>query len=257
MTYGELDEAALSWATQSAFGVDVASMPKQVVISPIRTEEFFDEFHVVLKEKELDSVEVKSGYQVSNGEKQVLFCRGGIGASMFADFSYILCHCDNVQEIIFVGTGGGLGKRVETADINIPPLCLRLDKVLEVLFQPEAPAKANPEMSNKISHLIEKNTEDLGISVHGGLHATVPFIFSETKQFLDDLQKQEVISIDMELSVLYALANHFKKKALGIIRIGDLPLRGLPIWKSRTHKIDLKRQVHNSILNAIINYLFT
>jgi len=108
-----------------------------------------------------------------------------------------------------------------------------------------------------IKSLIENEVEDLGISVHAGLHTTVPFLLSETKQLLNDLQKQKVTSIDMELSVLYALANHYKKRVLGIIRIGDLPLRGLPIWKSKTHKLDLKHQVHNAILNAIINYLFT
>ncbi|MFX1563292.1 MAG: hypothetical protein ACFFDP_08285, partial [Promethearchaeota archaeon] len=146
MTYGELDDKALSWATESAFGVNAESMPKQVVICPIRIEKFFKEFHEVLSENKLDQEEVKSGFQVKGGERQVLFCRGGMGASMFADLSYILCHCKNIQEIIFVGTGGGLGHNIETVDINIPLLCLRLDKVLEVLLPPKLPAEADIEM---------------------------------------------------------------------------------------------------------------
>jgi purine-nucleoside phosphorylase len=257
MTYGELDDAALSWATESAFGVNFTEIPKQVIICPIQIEEFFKEFHTTIEKHELDSEEVKSGFQVSKGEKRVLFCRGGIGASMFADLSYILCNCENIQEIIFVGTGGGLGKSIETADINIPPSCLRFDKVLEILLPLEAPAKAHSEISVKIKQLIEEEVKDLGISVHSSLHATVPFLLSETKQFLNELQKQNVRSIDMELSVLYALANHFHKRATGIIRIGDLPLRGLPIWESKKHKLDLKLRVHTAILNAIINYVFT
>lgn len=60
----------------------------------------------------------------------------------------------------------------------------------------------------------------------------------------------------MELSVLYALANHYHKKAAGIIRIGDLPLNGLPAWKSRSYRVQLKKEVHTKILNAIIDYLF-
>lgn len=63
---------------------------------------------------------------------------------------------------------------------------------------------------------------DLGIKVHEGIHATVPFFCSETKQLLNDLQKKGALSVDMELSVLYALANYYGLKASGVIRIGDL-----------------------------------
>jgi len=80
----------------------------------------------------------------------------------------------------------------------------------------------------------------------------VPFFISETQKTPDRSRKQGVLSVDMELSVLYALANHYHKKAAGIIRIGDLPLNGLPAWKSRTSKRKLKRQVHKGILKGII-----
>jgi purine-nucleoside phosphorylase len=69
------------------------------------------------------------------------------------------------------------------------------------------------------------------------------------------LQKQHVLSVDMELSVLYALANHYDKKAAGIIRIGDLPLRGLPAWKSSSQKLRIKQEAHRKILKGIMSYL--
>jgi len=122
---------------------------------------------------------------------------------------------------------------------------------------PEAPAKAEPDILEKLKGLIEEEVRSLGIKVHSGIHATVPFFLSETKQLLTDLQKRGVLSVDMELSVLYALANHYQKKAAGIIRIGDLPLKGLPAWKSRSYKVQLKKEVHTKILNAIIDYLFS
>jgi purine-nucleoside phosphorylase len=188
--------------------------------------------------------------------KRVLFSEGGIGASNFADSSYVLCHCRNVKEIIFVGTGGGIGERVETADINIPRSCIRLDKVLEIFLPPEAPAKADPKLAEELKNLIKRETRKLRIKVHSGTHATLPFFLSETKQLLTNLQKQGVLSVDMELSVLYALANHYNKKAAGIIRIGDLPLRGLPTWKSRADKLRFKEEVHKKIVYGIMRYLF-
>ena len=89
------------------------------------------------------------------------------------------------------------------------------------------------------------------------MHATVPFFLSETKELLTDLQKQGAISVDMELSVLYALANRYNKKAAGIVRIGDLPLKGLPTWKSRSYKLQLKEKVHKKIVQGIIDYVFS
>jgi purine-nucleoside phosphorylase len=103
--------------------------------------------------------------------------------------------------------------------------------------------------------VIEKEVHNLGIKVHMGKHATVPFFLSETRQILIDLQKQGVLSVDMELSVLYALANHYDKKAAGIIRIGDLPLKGLPAWKSSSHKLRIKKEAHRKILEGIMSHL--
>jgi purine-nucleoside phosphorylase len=256
MAYGELDDESFTWATQFLFGLNPSSMPSKVIITPSKVEEYFENFQAIITEKGLKFERMGNSLMVSKGNRQALFCEGGIGASNFADSSYILCHCRKVEEIIFVGTGGGIGKNVESADINLPTSCIRLDKVLEILLPPEAPAKADLDSIKKMKNLVKKEIKDLGIKVHQGVHATVPFFLAETKQLLTDLQKRGILSVDMELSVLYALANHYHKKAVGIIRIGDLPLKGLPTWKSRFYKIELKKEVHTRILNAIVNYLF-
>lgn len=256
MAYGELEDEALTWATQFVFGLNPSAMPSRVIITPSKVEGYFKNFQAVMTGKGLKFERIGNSFMVWKGNRQAFFCEGGIGASNFADSSYILCHCRNVEEIIFVGTGGGIGKNVESADINLPTSCIRLDKVLEILLPPEAPAKADLDKIKKIKNLIEKEIQDLNIKVHEGAHATVPFFLAETKQVLTDLQKQGALSVDMELSVLYALANRYHKRTVGIIRIGDLPLKGLPTWKSRSYKIELKKEVHTRILNAITNYLF-
>ncbi|MDH5482334.1 MAG: hypothetical protein OEY22_05595 [Candidatus Bathyarchaeota archaeon] len=104
--------------------------------------------------------------------------------------------------------------------------------------------------------IVKKEVKTLGIKILSETHATVPFFLSETKELLKRLQEQDASSVDMELSVLYALANHYEKKTVGIIRIGDLPLKELPAWKSIPYKRQLKQEVHRKILNAILTYLF-
>jgi purine-nucleoside phosphorylase len=255
MAYGELGKSALKWATKFVFGIDSDLMPSMVVITPLRIEECFKNFQAIINSKGLELEKAGSGFLVWVEDEKVLFCEGGIGASNFADSSYILCHCKNVKEIVFVGTGGGIGEHVRTVDINIPSSCVRLDKVLEILLPPDALARADPKLVESLKIAIEKEVHNLGIKVHVGKHATVPFFLSETKELLIALQKQGVLSVDMELSVLYALANHYDKKAAGIIRIGDLPLRGLPAWKSSSHKLRIKQEVHRKILKGIMSYL--
>lgn len=179
MAYGELKGRALRWATGFGFGLTQATMPASVVISPARVDECFEDFQTTMTSKALDSRRVGSGFLVWNDQKSALFCEGGTGASNFADSTIVLCHCRNVEEILFVGTGGGIGKRVETGDVNIPPSCIRLDKVLEIILPPEAPADADEDVRSL-----------------GGVHATVPFFLSETKQLLTRLQSQGVVSVD-------------------------------------------------------------
>jgi len=256
LTYGELRGKALKWVTEFGFGLNPATMPASIVISPAKVDGCFEDFRSTITQKALDFRKVRSGFLVWNDQKSALFCEGGIGASNFADSTSVLCHCRNVEEILFVGTGGGIGKRVETGDINIPPSCVRLDKVLEIILPPEAPANADENLWKTLKPMVEMTVRSLGVKVHGELHATVPFFLSETKELLARLQSQGVVSVDMELSVLYALAAYYGKKAAGIIRIGDLPLRGLPTWKSRFHKMKLKKEVHRRILESIVSYLF-
>jgi len=256
MAYGELENEALEWATRFAFGLDPPSMPSKVVITPLKVEECFENLQTTVTSKGLALKKIGNSFVIWRGDRRVILCEGGIGASKFADSSYILSHCKNVQEIIFFGTGGGIGENVESADINIPTSCIRLDKVLETLLPPEAPAEADLDIVKKIRSLIEEKIQGLGIKVHEGIHATLPFFLAGTKQVLADLQKRGALSVDMELSVLYTLANHYHKKVAGVIRIGDLPLKGLPTWKSRSYKVELKKEVHKRILDAIIDYLF-
>jgi len=256
MGYEELENEALEWATAFVFGLDPSSMPSKVVITPLKIEECFENLQTTVTSKGLTLKRYGNSFVIWRDDGRVILCEGGIGASKFADSSYILCHCKNVQEIIFFGTGGGIGKNVESADINIPTSCIRLDKVLEILLPPKAPAKADLDIANKMRSLIEEKVQDLGIKVHQGIHATLPFFLAGTKKLLADLQKQGALSVDMELSVLYTLANHYHKRVAGVIRIGDLPLKGLPTWKSRSYEVELKKEVHTRILDAIIDYLF-
>jgi purine-nucleoside phosphorylase len=255
MVYGELGATALAWATSSMFGLEPDRMPAHVVISPFAIEEFFEDFVTQVRDHGLAVQQLSSAFLVQGREERALFCRGGIGASVFADFSYVLCHCDKVKEVIFVGSGAGLGQAVNTADVHLPLSRLRLDRVLEDLLPRKLGAKATPRLLETLSGLIGPRLRALERSLHAGLHATVPFLHIETDPFLRKLERRGVLSVDRVRRSIRA-ANHYRKATAGIIRIGDLPLRGIPIWKSRDYQLDLKKKVHRAILQGLLEHLF-
>jgi purine-nucleoside phosphorylase len=255
--YAELKGKALDWAVRLCFGLPLKKMPDKVVATPLKVKDFFgDDFEKQVKSRRAIVKKINDNFLVKKNGQVALFCTGGVGASLFADNAYILCHVPKVDEIVFVGTGGGIGKEVNMADVHVPHTCKRLDKVLEVLIPLDAPAKADQQTIGELLPLMKAGVEDLGIKIHSGIHATVPFVCSETKELLTSLQRQNVLSVDMELSVLYALANYYGKRTAGIIRIGDCPLKGLMFWDSMNSKVKLKEEIHRRILYALLKHLF-
>ena len=252
LTYGELSADLMCWATEAFTGLEESQIPDTLVLSPFPIERLFSEFLTIVNTEGFASQTVKCGYLVRSKDAEVLFCRTGIGASIFADITNVLCNCQNTKTILFVGTAGGLCDQVQTMDLNVPLSCLRLDKVLEVLLPLDAPANADSQLADQIRTSLENNMTEVGITVHTQPHATVPFITCETEAFLLDLQQRGIWTVDMELSVLYALASHYQIRSAGILLVEDLPLHGLPFWKCRDIKVELKQQVQNKILQTIL-----
>jgi purine-nucleoside phosphorylase len=256
VTYGELSADLIQWATQNIIGLQEPQLPETIVLTPFHIDRFFSEFLTVVEAENLVSEEIKSGYLVKSKDEQILFCRTGMGASVFADITNVLCNCQNTKTLLFVGTAGGISDEVQPTDLNIPPSCLRLDKVLEILLPLDAPADVDKELANQIQSNLKAAVAELEVNVHSQLHATVPFITCETEVFLRGLEKQGVWTIDMELSVLYALANHYNLRSAGIILVEDLPLHGLPFWKCQDINMELKQQVQTKVLQSILRTFF-
>lgn len=255
--YAELKGKALDWVVRSCFGLPLKKMPDKVVVTPLEVKAFFgNDFRKRMENRDFAVKKVDNNFLVKKNKQQALFCAGWVGASAFADRAYILCQAPQISEIIFAGTGGGVGKAVNTADVHVPHTCKRLERVLEILIPPDIPAKADRQVIRELLPLIKEEVQGLGINVHSGIHATVPFVCSETADLLLSLQKQGVLSVDMELSVLYALAGYYGKRAVGIIRIGDCPLKGLMFWNSVKSKVKLKAEIHRRILYALLEHLF-
>ncbi len=171
---------------------------------------------------------------------------GGRGASDFTDSSLLLCKIPNVEEILFVGNGAGIGKNIRSKDIHIPKICERFEQVTKFIVSDDFISDSSDSMSEKIKKILSKWIIDEDIMIHTATHATVPFFYSETDIFLKELSKKS-ITIDMEMSVIYTIAKTHQKKCCGLLRIGDLPLQGEEVWKTT----NLRRPHLNSRIKEI------
>jgi len=262
MVYAELKGKSLDKVVYDLFGLHLKEIPKNIVICPFNFNNIFGKKWIYKIKRdgfEIKRIKIPDHYFGKIGKnllvekRKLFFCIGGRGASDFADSAFLLCRIPQVKKIIFVGTAAGIGKNI-TPGIHIPLSCKRLEKVLEVLIPMRYSAKADKELFNQIHNILTTLINDSQIKIYTGIHATVPFFFCETRELLLNLQKEGFLSVDMELSVLYTLANFYGKRTCGILRVfGDMPLQKKEFWKKN---IKLKKDMMNVMLSCIIRLFF-
>jgi len=234
MVYGDFirDEELKRKIIKIEFGVEDFKFPDKIIVTPLPVEDTFpDGFEEKLKEMGIEYKWFKSydrqlkffkgNLYIEKDNKSGFIIFTGRGLIDFTERIRILCLIENIKEILFLGSAGSLDENVITGDINIPKYAIPFEDVSSWYIDiSEAIPKADEHMFNKILRL----SSDAKVNIHSKLHATVPFPYSETKEFLEYLKEIGVATIDMEVSSFYRLANYYGKKALAILRVSDMPL---------------------------------
>jgi len=217
---------------KSEFGIEESEFPDKIIVTPLPVENTFpDDFEERLKEMNIEYKWFKShDYQlkpfkgnlyVKKDNKSGFIIFTGRGLIDFTERIRILCLIENIKEILFLGSAGSLDDNVITGDINIPRYIIPFEDVSSWYIDiSEAIPKADEHLFNKILEL----SSDAKVNIHSKLHATVPFLYSETKEFLEYLKEIGVATIDMEVSSFYRITNYYDKKAVAILRVSDMPL---------------------------------
>jgi purine-nucleoside phosphorylase len=263
MAYGDFTPENLNTAVFDLFGIYPEEFPRKVVIYPFGIENFLGQnWDKSLNTSQIKEIEIPDryfsiykNYEISTEDKRFLILMGGRGASDFADSSTLLCNVSNVEEILFVGNGAGIGNRVRSKDIHIPLTCRRDDQVTNFIVDDKFSANADNAMSAEIAEITRRKIGELDINIYQEMHATIPFFYSETEEYLRKLQELSVLSIDMEMSVIYTIAKINRKKCAGMLRIGDLPLIGEEVWEvTSKRRPELNQQIRSIFLQTIVEW---
>lgn len=153
--------------------------------------------------------------------KRVTVGNGGRYAPDTAITTEILCGA-GAESLIRVGSCGSLQENVKIGDLVIVTGALRGDGTSRYYVAENFSTVANPEIVN----VLKKAAESLKVRYHLGWIFTTDALFQETPELIQQLNEQNVSSIDMVTSTFLTIAQVRGKKAGAVLAVSDECLHG-------------------------------
>jgi len=137
---------------------------------------------------------------------------GGMGAPI-AGFSLEIAIELGIQNILIIGTCGLLDPKIKSGDTVVPSRFIREEGTSLHYVPPD-------EIIPTITHLntiICQRLESYGVPCFQGLHWTTDAPFRETSDKIIRYRHEGCLSLDMESSALFAIAQYYHKKIAAIL----------------------------------------
>ena len=197
---------------ENAFGKTVL-MPGD----PLRSQFIADNFleNPIL----INNIRGVQGYAGTYKGKQISVMASGMGMPSMGIYSYELFHFFHVENIIRIGTAGGLSDNVHLKDIIIAS-----EAVADSSY---VGGNAIIPSSNMLLERAIAECENKGFTYHKGMICTNDFFYGS----LDELKKwrdKGALAVEMEGASLLYNAKLANKNALCICTISDCPLSDTP-----------------------------
>ncbi|HEX2261206.1 MAG TPA: hypothetical protein VHJ56_06200 [Candidatus Binatia bacterium] len=153
--------------------------------------------------------------------KRVTVGNGGRFAPDTAMTTEILCAA-GVEWLVRIGSCGSLQDHVKIGDLVIVTGAIRGEGTTSYYVAKNFSTVAHPEIVNAL----KRAAETLKVRYHLGWIFTTDALFQETPELIQELNQQQVSSIDMVTSTFLTIAQLRKKKAGAILAVSDECLHG-------------------------------
>lgn len=153
--------------------------------------------------------------------KRVTVGNGGRYAPDTAITTEILCG-GGAENLIRIGSCGSLQQGIEIGDLVIVTGALRGDGASRYYVAENFSTVADPA----IVSALKKAADDLHVRCHLGWIFTTDALFQETPELIQQLNEQQVLSIDMVTSTFLTIAQVRGKKAGAVLAVSDECLYG-------------------------------
>lgn len=108
---------------------------------------------------------------------------------------------------IRVGSSAALQPGVATGDIVINTGTMRLDGTTAAYVDEGFPAVPDHELVHALIEAARSLSAERGFGVHIGLNASSDAFYAETPEFIENLQRQRILNIEMESSAIFTIAH--------------------------------------------------
>lgn len=148
---------------------------------------------------------------------------GGMGMPSIGIYSYELFNFYGVESIIRVGSAGGIADEVKGRDVVAGMgACTNSNYA----HQYQLPGTYAPIASFDLLERAVAAGRDQGVELKVGNVLSSDTFYDDNDQATVSWQKMGVLAVEMEAAALYMNAARANKKALCLLTISDLPLKG-------------------------------
>ncbi len=154
--------------------------------------------------------------------KRLTVTASGMGVPSMGIYSHDLYECFDVENIIRVGTAGGVHPGLDVRDIVIGQAACT---VSNFGYQFRMPGTFAPIADFGLLRSAVDQAETMGISYKVGNLYCSDFFYDDANS-LKEWQKLGVLAVEMESAGLYTNAARYGKKALAVCTVSDCPLSG-------------------------------
>jgi len=163
------------------------------------------------------------GYTGTYKGKKVSVMASGMGMPSMAIYSYELFNCFDVDNIIRIGSIGGIAEDIKLRDIVVAVSCSTNSNYINQFGLPGTYA---PTASYKLVSLAVDKCKSMGSSYHVGNILTSDTFYNDNAENDSLWDKMGVLGVEMESAALYCNAARAKKNALAICTVSDHVMRG-------------------------------
>ncbi len=163
------------------------------------------------------------GYTGTYQGKTISMQGTGMGIPSTALYIHELIQDYQVKCIIRVGTCGAVQKNIQLGQVILASESGTDSNVVKHYLSPSKQlAQADPSLLNLAMKIAQ--TENVSITM-GSVFSTDLF-YSEDPHRYEQIVKDGVLAVDMETSMLYAMAGYFKVRSISLLTVSDNILTG-------------------------------
>jgi purine-nucleoside phosphorylase len=158
------------------------------------------------------------GYTGFYQGKKISIQGTGIGIPSTALYLHELI-CDyHIKTVIRVGTAGALQPNLKLGQIVLANKAMTDSAVVQHYHQ----ATENyPQASQDLFQQARSSAKESGIAIQEGLIFSTDLFYAENPDRYQPMVSQGVLAVEMETSMVYAMAQYFSVRALSLLTISD------------------------------------